>query len=174
MAGLKKCSRRLLAELQNPGELQPRKRASRLVSGDHPHLALCWRRISPTTGSDVMQAAPLQPDLARTSPDHNMAGWFFGAGAISQAVAAAVLVKKGDGGARMPGRAFAISTLAVGTIACATGLCLHQLGMRQVKDWVLLGNMLRNNLRGTALTHVPIEASGTMPAGGNAEECKSK
>eukprot|EP00850_Spirogloea_muscicola_P016803 SM000139S00120 [mRNA] locus=s139:186403:190850:+ [translate_table: standard] len=129
---------------------------------------------APPTGRDVMQAAPLQPDLARTSPDHDMAGWFFGGGAISQALAAVVLVKKGDGGARMPGRAFAISTLAVGTIACATGLCLHQLGMRQVKDWVLLGNMLRNNLRGTAVTHVPTEASGTRPAGGNAEERKSK
>eukprot|EP00850_Spirogloea_muscicola_P009720 SM000055S18254 [mRNA] locus=s55:370443:371819:- [translate_table: standard] len=121
-----------------------------------------------------MQAAPLQPDLARRSPDHNMAGWFFGGGAISQALAAVVLVKKGDGGARMPGRAFAISTLVVGTIACATGLCLHQLGLRQVKDWVHLGNVLRTNLRGTAVTHVPSEAAATRPAGGSAEDSNSR
>ncbi|XP_024376577.1 uncharacterized protein [Physcomitrium patens] len=65
-------------------------------------------------------------------------------GAVSQAIAARVLAKKGDGGPSMPIRAFSIASLLLGTGFCAVGGTLWASGIREVEDLRGMGRTVRS------------------------------
>jgi len=74
-------------------------------------------------------------------------------GAASQAMAARMLTKRGDGGLSMPLRAFSIASLVLGAGVCAMGGTLWASGIREVEDLRSMGRTVRSAFGKPPRTH---------------------